>query len=92
LKYTLADEYFKLTNKPLKIGEQYLAGDVEHILVSLSGDRKKIGSIENDLSESLTRNQLKHLLPKLLKDAVPHICSFNFHNYSICSVLRFTVF
>jgi len=70
LKFTLADDYFKLANKPSKIGEQYVAGDVEHILFSLHGNQKKIGDLEKDLSESLTRNQLKHLLPKLLKDEI----------------------
>jgi ATP-dependent DNA helicase RecG len=70
LKYTLNDDYFRLANKPSKISEQYLAGDVEHILSSLNGNKKKIGEMEKDLSESLTRNQLKHLLPKLVKDEV----------------------
>jgi len=70
LKLTLADDYFKLANKPSKIGEQYVIGDIEHILFSLYNNRKKIGDLEKDLSESLTRNQLKHLLPKLLKDEV----------------------
>jgi hypothetical protein len=66
----LTDDYFTLAGKPSKIGEQYVAGDVEHILFSLYGNRKKIGDLEKDLSESLTRNQLKHLLYKLLKDEV----------------------
>ena len=70
LKFTLNDDYFKLANKPSKIGEQYVARDVEHILFSLYGTKKKIGDLEKDLSESLTRNQLKSLLPKLLKDEI----------------------
>jgi ATP-dependent DNA helicase RecG len=70
LKFTLTGDYFKLANKPSKIGEQYVTGDVEHILSSLRDNRKKMGDLEKDLSESLTRNQLKHLLPKLLKDEI----------------------
>jgi ATP-dependent DNA helicase RecG len=70
LKFTLADDYFKLANKSSKIGERYVAGDVEHILFSLQGNKKKIGDLEKNLSESLNRNQLKHLLHKLLKDKV----------------------
>ncbi|MDR1372355.1 MAG: putative DNA binding domain-containing protein [Dysgonamonadaceae bacterium] len=70
LKYILSDDYFRIANKPSKIGEQYVAGDIEHILLSLQGSKKKIGDMEQDLSEYLTRNQLKHLLPKLLKDEI----------------------
>jgi hypothetical protein len=70
LKYILSDDYFRIANKPSKIGEQYVAGDVEHILLSLQSNKKKIGDMEQDLSESLTRNQLKNLLPKLLKDEI----------------------
>jgi ATP-dependent DNA helicase RecG len=70
LKYILSDDYFRIANKPSKIGEQYVAGDVEHILLSLRGNKKKIGDMELDLSDSLTRNQLKNLLPKLLKDEI----------------------
>jgi hypothetical protein len=70
LKFTLTDDYFKLANKQSKIGEQYVAGDVEHILFSLYGNKKKISDLEKDLSESLNRNQLKHLLFKLLNDKI----------------------
>ena len=70
LKYILSDDYFRIANKPFRIGEQYVAGDVENILLSLQGNKKKIGDLEQDLSESLTRNQLKNLLPKLLKDEI----------------------
>jgi ATP-dependent DNA helicase RecG len=70
LKYILSDDYFRIANKPSKIGEQYVTRDVEHIILSLQGNKKKIGDMEQDLSESLTRNQLKNLLPKLLKDEI----------------------
>ncbi|GHT36637.1 DNA-binding protein [Bacteroidia bacterium] len=70
LKYILSDDYFRIANKPSKIGEQYIAGDVEHILLSLQGNKKRISDMEQDLSDSLTRNQLKNLLPKLLKDEI----------------------
>ena len=70
LKFTLTDDYFKLANKPSKIGEQYVTGNVEHILSSLYGNKKKISDLEKDLSESLNRNQLKHLLFKLLNDEI----------------------
>ena len=66
----LSDDYYRIANKPSKISEQYVAGDVEHILLFLQGNKKKIGDMEQGLSKSLTRNQLKHLLPKLLKDEV----------------------
>jgi ATP-dependent DNA helicase RecG len=51
-------------------GEQCVTGDIKHILLSLQGTKKKIGDMEQDLSESLSRNQLKNLLPKLLKDKI----------------------
>ena len=70
MKYILSDDYFRIAGKPSKIGEQYVAGDVAHILLSLQGNKKKIGAVEQDLSGSLTRNQLKNLLPKLLKDEI----------------------
>jgi len=70
LKYTLSDDYFKFSGKLSKIGEQYVVNDIEHILSSLQTGKKKIGDMEKELSGSLTRNQLKYLLPKLLKDEI----------------------
>jgi ATP-dependent DNA helicase RecG len=70
LKYILADDYFKLSKEEPKIGERYIIKELELVLLSLQGNKAKIGTLEKDLSHSLNRNQVKYLLQKLHEDGI----------------------
>ena len=69
-KYSLSDVYYAVANSNSKIQERYTIKDIEIILLSLQGTKKKVGEIEQDLSQSLNRNQIKYLLTKLQEDGV----------------------
>ena len=69
-KYSLSDVYYTVVNFNSKIQERYTIKDVEIILLSLQGTKKKVGEIEQELSQSLNRNQIKYLLTKLQEDGV----------------------
>ena len=73
IKYTLSDEYFKLLNEEAKIAERYIIREIDLLLELIKGNRKKIGTLEKDLSHSLNRNQIKYLLQKLQEDGIIEI-------------------
>lgn len=69
-RYTLSEEYHKLVNEGLKIGKRYIVKEVELILLALQGNALKIGDLEDLLKDSLSRNQIKYLLVKLIEEGV----------------------
>jgi len=69
-KYTLTEDYHQLVNDGLKIGKRYIAKEVELIVLELQGNQLKIGSLEETLSQYLTRSQIKYLLGKLMEDGI----------------------
>ena len=69
-RYTLSEEYHQLVNDGLKIGKRYVAKEVELIVLSLQGNALKVGDLELQLAASLTRNQIKYLLTKLMDDDI----------------------
>ena len=69
-KYTLTDDYHQLVNDGLKIGKRYIAKEVELLMLELQGNHLKIGSLEETLTEYLTRSQIKYLLLKLIDDDI----------------------
>ena len=69
-RYALSEEYHQLVNDGLKIGKRYVAKEVELIVLALQGNALKVGDLEPQLSASLTRNQIKYLLTKLMEDGV----------------------
>lgn len=69
-RYTLPEEYHALLNEGLKIGKRYLVKEVEVLLLALQGSTLKIGDLELLLVDSLSRNQIKYLLGKLVEDDV----------------------
>ncbi|GHU73276.1 ATP-dependent DNA helicase RecG [Bacteroidia bacterium] len=73
IKYTLSDEYFKLLNEDAKIAERYIIREIDLLLEFINGNKKKIGTLEKDLSHSLNRNQIKYLLQKLQEDGIIEI-------------------
>ena len=70
IKYLLANEYELLAQKELKIGTRYVVIDVERIVNALQGKSLKIGELEEQLSGSLKRNQIRYLVNKLHSDQV----------------------
>lgn len=70
VKYLLADEYEQLAQKEHKIGTRYVVLEVERIVNALQGKSLKIGEIEDQLSGSLKRNQIRYLINKLHLDQV----------------------
>jgi ATP-dependent DNA helicase RecG len=68
-KHTLSKEYQDLANKELTIGN-YIVKEVELLLVTMQGNKLKMGDLETLLSESLNRNQLKYITTKLFDDKV----------------------
>lgn len=69
-RYTLSEEYHKLVNEGLKIGKRYIVKEVELILLALQGNALKVGDLEKMLKDSLSRNQIKYLLGKLIEEEV----------------------
>lgn len=69
-RYTLSEEYHKLVNEGLKIGKRYIVKEVELILLALQGNALKVGDMEKMLKDSLSRNQIKYLLGKLIEEEV----------------------
>ncbi len=69
-KYVLPIEYHQLVDESLKIGKRYLVKEIEVLVLALQKKTLKIGELENQLSESLNRNQIKYLLNKLVEDKV----------------------
>lgn len=69
-KYTLTDDYHQLVNDGLKIGKRYIAKEVELLMLKLQGNHLKIGTLEETLTEYLTRSQIKYLLLKLIDDDI----------------------
>lgn len=60
----------ELSKEEPKIGERYIIKELELVLLSLQGNKTKIGTLEKDLSVSLNRNQVKYLLQKLHEDEI----------------------
>lgn len=71
-RYTLSQEYHALVNDGLKIGKRYLVKEIELLLLALQGNALKMGKLEKNLEESLSRNQIKYLTGKLFEDKVLH--------------------
>lgn len=69
-RYTLSQEYYALVNDDLKIGKRYLVKEVELILLALQGNALKIGGLEVTLRKSLSRNQIRYILEKLIEDEI----------------------
>lgn len=69
-KYVLPIEYHQLVDESLKISKRYLVKEIEVLALALQKNTLKIGELENQLSESLNRNQIKYLLNKLVDDEV----------------------
>jgi ATP-dependent DNA helicase RecG len=70
IKYLLANEYEQLAQKEHKIGTRYVVLEVERIVNVLQGKSLKIGELEEQLSGSLKRNQIRYLVNKLQLDQV----------------------
>jgi ATP-dependent DNA helicase RecG len=69
-RYTLSNEYHTLLNDGLKIGKRFIVKEVEQLLLALQGNALKVGGLEELLNDSLSRNQIKYLLLKLMEDEV----------------------
>ncbi len=69
-RYTLSEEYHQLVNESLKIGKRYIVKEIDQLLLALQGNALKVGGLEELLSDSLTRNQIKYLLSKLIEDDI----------------------
>ncbi|MBN2595415.1 MAG: putative DNA binding domain-containing protein [Marinifilaceae bacterium] len=69
-RYTLSKEYHQLLNESLKVGKRYIVKEVEQLLLALQGNALKVGELEETLSDSLSRNQIKYLLQKLMEDKI----------------------
>jgi len=69
-RYTLSDEYHDLVNDGLRIANRYKVKEVEQLLFALQGNTLKVGELEEQLKDSLNRNQIKYLLTKLIEDNV----------------------
>jgi ATP-dependent DNA helicase RecG len=69
-KYVLPIEYHQLVDESLKISKRYLVKEIEVLVLALQKSTLKIGELENQLSESLNRNQIKYLITKLVDDKV----------------------
>jgi ATP-dependent DNA helicase RecG len=69
-RYTLSQEYYALVNDGLKIGKRYIVKEIELILLALQGNSLKIGNLEEQLKDSLSRNQINYLKMKMLEDDV----------------------
>ena len=69
-RYTLPEEYHQLLHENLKIGNRYIAIEVEQLLLTLQGNALKVGELEEALKDSLSRNQIKYLLQKLIEDKI----------------------
>jgi len=69
-RYTLSEDYHKMVNDGLKIGKKYIVKEIEQLLLTVQGTSLKIGDLEKELTESLSRNQIKYLLSKLIEDDV----------------------
>lgn len=69
-RYTLSNEYHLLVKEDLKISKRYLVKEVELIILSLQGNSLKVGVLEERLSNSLKRSQIKYLLTKLMEDGI----------------------
>lgn len=69
-RYILADEYEQLTKTEQKIGSKYVVREVERVVTALQGKTLKIGDLEERLTGSLNRNQIKYLVNKLFTDKV----------------------
>ncbi len=69
-RHTLSEEYHQLVNDGLKIGKKYITKEVELLLLALQGNALKVGGLEELLKASLSRNQIKYLLLKLMEDGI----------------------
>ncbi len=69
-RYTLSQDYHALVNESLRIGKRYMVKEIEQILFALQGNALKIGDLEEMLKDSLSRNQIKYLMKKLMEDKV----------------------
>ncbi|HCZ36322.1 MAG TPA: hypothetical protein DHV26_10405 [Cytophagales bacterium] len=64
------EEYHELVNDGLRIANRYKVKEVEQLLFALQGNTLKVGELEEQLKDSLNRNQIKYLLNKLIEDHV----------------------
>jgi ATP-dependent DNA helicase RecG len=69
-RYTLPQRYYELSSKEKSIGSRYITLEVEQFLLVLQGHALKIGELEQRLSGSLSRNQIKYLISKLFPDGI----------------------
>jgi len=72
-RYTLSNEYHALMKDGLKIGKRYVVKEVEQLLLALMGNALKMGGLEELLKNSLSRNQIKYLMQKLMEDEVLNV-------------------
>jgi len=69
-RYVLRDEYYQVASKEQRIGSRYVVVEVEQFLLAIQGRELKIGDLEEELSSSLNRNQIKYLISKLYQDQI----------------------
>lgn len=69
-KYILSNEYQILSQNELTIGSRYIVKEVELLMLVLQGKQLKMGDLEEQLSSSLNRNQLKYITTKLVDDNI----------------------
>jgi len=69
-KYILSNEYQVLSQNELTIGSRYIVKEVELLMLALQGKQLKMGDLEEQLSNSLNRNQLKYITTKLVDDNI----------------------
>lgn len=69
-KYILSLQYQSLYEETLRIGTRYLIEEVKGLVLELQDKRLKIGDLEVQLSNLLSRNQIKYLLSKLIEDDI----------------------
>ncbi|MDD4428474.1 MAG: ATP-binding protein [Paludibacter sp.] len=69
-KYILSNEYQVLSQNELTIGSRYIVKEIELLMLALQGKQLKMGDLEEQLSNSLNRNQLKYITTKLVDDNI----------------------
>jgi len=69
-KYILSNEYQVLSQNELTIGSRYIVKEIELLMLALQGKQLKMGDLEEQLSSSLNRNQLKYISTKLVDDNI----------------------
>jgi len=68
-KYTLSKEYQELAKEELTIGN-YIVKEVESLLLAIQGRVVKINDLKDLLKDTLSRNQIKYLVGKLVDEEI----------------------